>query len=48
MATTTAATLRFRHRDGSWVPLEALGKNLLHDPRVQGFIVNSRQLSGRF
>src|SRR6185369_16045161 len=35
-------TFRFRHRDGHWVPLEAIGSNRLDDPNVNGIVVNSR------
>ena len=38
---------RFRHRDGSWVPLEAVGVNYLDDADVGGIIVNSRDVSER-
>ncbi|MBV9108654.1 MAG: EAL domain-containing protein, partial [Gemmatimonadetes bacterium] len=40
-------TLRARHRDGSWRMFEAIGRNLLDDPRVRGIIVNSRDVTGR-
>jgi diguanylate cyclase (GGDEF)-like protein/PAS domain S-box-containing protein len=40
-------TLRARHRDGSWRVFEAVGRNLLDDPRVRGIIVNSRDITGR-
>jgi len=42
-----ALTLRVRHRDGSWRVFEAIGRNLLDDPRVRGIIVNSRDVTGR-
>lgn len=38
---------RFRHKDGSWRVLEAIGNNLLHDPRVAGVVINSRDISER-
>jgi len=38
---------RFRHRDGSWVPLEALGVNYLDDENVGGIIVTSRDVRDR-
>jgi PAS domain S-box-containing protein len=38
---------RFRHRDGSWRWLEATGTNLLADPNVAGFVVNSRDITDR-
>ena len=40
-------TLRVRHRDGSWRMFEAIGRNLLDDPRVRGIIVNSRDVTER-
>jgi PAS domain S-box-containing protein len=42
-----AVALRFRHRDGSWRFLESMGRNLLHDPVVQGVVVNSRDITER-
>ena len=39
--------LRFRHNDGSWRTLEAIGNNLLHEPGVAGIVVNSRDISER-
>jgi PAS domain S-box-containing protein len=38
---------RFRHADGSWRYLEAVGSNLLADPGVRGLVVNSRDVSER-
>ncbi len=38
---------RFRHANGSWVTLEAVGRNLLSDPAVAGFVVNSRDITQR-
>jgi PAS domain S-box-containing protein len=38
---------RFHHRDGRWIPLEAIGVNYLGDERVRGVIVNSRDVSER-
>ncbi len=38
---------RFRHRDGSWRWLESTGTNLLDDPDVAGFVVNSRDVTER-
>ena len=38
---------RFRHRDGSWLWLEALGNDLLRDPSVGGIVVNSRDVIER-
>ncbi|MFA9430619.1 putative bifunctional diguanylate cyclase/phosphodiesterase [Egicoccus sp. AB-alg2] len=33
--------------DGSWVPVESNCRNLLDDPQVRGFVVNSRDVSER-
>lgn len=38
---------RFRHADGSYHHHEAILTNLLHDPVVQGIIINSRDISER-
>ena len=38
---------RYRHRDGSWRHMEAVGTNLLHDPAVAGVVVNSRDVTER-
>ena len=38
---------RFRHQDGSWRWMEALGNNLLSDPGVRAIVVNSRDVTGR-
>lgn len=38
---------RFRHQDGSWRWLEALGTNLLDDEAVGGIVVNSRDVTDR-
>ena len=38
---------RFRHADGSWRDLEAVGNTLLEDTSVGGMVVNSRDVSDR-
>jgi len=38
---------RFRHKDGSWRTLEAIGKNMLDHPMLAGFLVNSRDVTER-
>ncbi len=38
---------RFRHAEGHWIALESVGINLLHDPSIQGIVVNSRDISER-
>ncbi len=42
-----AVAFRFRHFDGSWCDLEAVGTNLLHDAAVQGIVVNARDVTER-
>lgn len=39
--------LRVRRKDGSWRWVEAIGRNLLHDPGVQAIVVNSRDITER-
>jgi diguanylate cyclase (GGDEF)-like protein/PAS domain S-box-containing protein len=39
--------LRFRHADGSWVHLEALGNNLLEHPGIRGIVLTSRDVTER-
>jgi PAS domain S-box-containing protein len=41
------AEYRCRHKDGSWIALEAAGTNLLHDPIVKGVVLNIRDISER-
>lgn len=38
---------RFRHQDGTWRDLEAIGKSLVHAPEVAGLVVNSRDVTPR-
>jgi diguanylate cyclase (GGDEF)-like protein/PAS domain S-box-containing protein len=38
---------RCRHKDGSWVWLESVGTNLLDDPGVGEYVVNSRNVTER-
>ena len=38
---------RFRKADGSWICLEALGKNCLDNPAVNGLIISARDISSR-
>ena len=40
--------LRVRHADGHWVPVEALGSDLVDDPIVGGLLINVRDVSDRF
>jgi nitrogen fixation negative regulator NifL len=39
--------LRFRHKDGSWRILEAIGRNMLDHPVLAGILVNSRDVTER-
>jgi PAS domain S-box-containing protein len=41
------AVFKFRHADGSWRWLEAVGNNQFHNPRIEGFVVNVRDVTGR-
>jgi diguanylate cyclase (GGDEF)-like protein/PAS domain S-box-containing protein len=38
---------RIRHGDGSWHYCESVGTNLLEDPTVEGFVLNTRDISER-
>ncbi len=38
---------RLRHKNGEWRMLEAVAKNLLHDPAIQGIVVNARDVTDR-
>ncbi len=40
-------TLRRRHHDGKWHYLESTVTNLLHDPNLHGFIINSNDITER-
>ncbi len=44
---TVALGFRLRHSDGRWVLLEGTATNLLGDPGVRGFVVNSRDVTER-
>ncbi|MDQ3913215.1 MAG: EAL domain-containing protein [Actinomycetota bacterium] len=41
------AEYRFRHKDGSWRWLDSVGSNLLGDPGVGEYVVNSRDVTER-
>ena len=41
------AEYRFRHADGSWVWLESVGSNRTQSPAVEGFVINSRDVTER-
>ncbi|MBC7383756.1 MAG: PAS domain S-box protein [Bacteroidia bacterium] len=38
---------RFRKKDGAYLYIESVGNNLLHEPGIQGIVVNSRDISER-
>ena len=46
-AVTATAEYRFRHVNGAWIDLEAVGNNRLTDPAVVGIVVNARNLTER-
>ncbi|HYD49738.1 MAG TPA: PAS domain S-box protein, partial [Terriglobales bacterium] len=39
--------VRFRHRNGDWLVLEAIGKSMLDDPVVAGIVINARDITQR-
>src|SRR5207244_4675806 len=44
---THAVECRVRHADGSWRNFETTVTNLLHDPNVEGLVLNSRDGTDR-
>jgi diguanylate cyclase (GGDEF)-like protein/PAS domain S-box-containing protein len=42
-----SAEYRFRRKDGSWRWLESIGSNLIQEPGVGGYVVNSRDITRR-
>jgi len=44
---TTEDEIRLRHKDGTWLTVEATVTNLLHDPAVNGIVVNLRDITER-
>ncbi|MGQ0804722.1 MAG: PAS domain S-box protein [Actinomycetota bacterium] len=44
---TESVQVRLRHADGSYRTIEAVGTNLLHDPAVEGLVVNGRDVTER-
>jgi len=46
-ATALTVEFRQRHKNGQWVWVEAIGRNLLADPVVQAIVVNYRDISKR-
>ncbi len=43
----SAVEYRVRHRNGSWCFLEAVATNLLHDPAVEGIVINCHNITKR-
>ncbi|MDP9360505.1 MAG: EAL domain-containing protein [Acidobacteriota bacterium] len=41
------AELRFRHKNGMWIWLEAFAQNMLHDPNVGAIVLNYRDVTER-
>src|ERR687897_2348664 len=41
------ADFRLRHADGRWIHVEAVAKNLLNDPSIDGIVVNYRDITER-
>ncbi|MFD1645544.1 histidine kinase N-terminal 7TM domain-containing protein [Haloarchaeobius litoreus] len=46
-AHTSRHEYRIRHADGSWRVFESFASNLLHDPVVEGIVLNSRDVTDR-
>jgi PAS domain S-box-containing protein len=44
---SASAEFRFRHRDGSWRHMEAVGSDLSHHPSVAGLLVQLRDVTER-
>jgi diguanylate cyclase (GGDEF)-like protein/PAS domain S-box-containing protein len=42
-----AMTLRMRHHDGSFRPFDVVASNRLHDPSVEGYVLNLRDATDR-
>ena len=42
-----SATLRVRHAEGDWRHMEVVATGLLHDPTVQGIVLNTHDVSER-
>lgn len=45
--TSDPIEFRFRHAEGRWIFLEAVGSNLLYDPTVGGIVLTSRDVTHR-
>ena len=44
---TLRVSFRFRHRNGSWRYIEAIGKNRLGEPEIGGVVLNARDVTDR-
>jgi len=44
---TEPMEFRFKSADGSWRHVEAIGNNMFHDPSINGFVINSRDVTER-
>jgi len=44
---TAVADFWLRRKDGSWAAIEGVGKNLLHNPAVGGFVASLRDITER-
>ncbi|MBA2475006.1 MAG: EAL domain-containing protein [Actinobacteria bacterium] len=44
---SAAAEWRMKHRDSSWIYVETVANNLLHDPDVAQIVLNTRDISER-
>ncbi|MHB8068139.1 MAG: PAS domain S-box protein [Desulfobaccales bacterium] len=42
-----AAEMRYRHQDGTWRWLDVKGKNLLHEPLINGIVLNGQDITER-
>jgi PAS domain S-box-containing protein len=42
-----SSLFRFRHADGTWLWIESIGSNALDDDAVNGFVINSRNVTMR-
>ncbi len=42
-----SAEFRYRHRDGTWRTIDAIGTSLMQDPAVGGIVINSRDITMR-
>jgi len=44
---TVQTEIRIQHKDGTWRTLEASATNFLHDPAVEGIVINYRDITER-